>query len=242
MLYKEIGQSFKDVDVKAGIVTGYFSSFGTLDSDGDIVVKGAFQRTISENGPSGKKRIKHLLDHNTCKVVAVPQLLEEHEIGLYYESKAGRHTLGQDFLKMAEDGIITEHSFGYRIVKQQSGEFEGNKVNFLTELKMWEGSSMQAWGANMDTPVTGIKSLEDILDTYDRLTKALKSGTYSDETFLEIEARHKKLSELIKTTLPGGSTDTDTTKPDEREDEAAAKAAMNLVRTFKLAVENGRGN
>ena len=53
--------AIKDVDVQTGIVTGYFSVFGNLDSDGDIVLPGAFKKTIKENGPdSSKPRILHL--------------------------------------------------------------------------------------------------------------------------------------------------------------------------------------
>lgn len=235
MLYKGIGQSFTDVDAKAGIVTGFFSAFNILDSDGDVIPKGAFTKTIAERGPVGSKRIKHVIDHDLTKVAAVILELEETDFGLRYASKAGRHTLGQDFLKMAEDGIITEHSFGYKVVKSHKAEFQGEKANYLTELQMWEGSSMQAWGANAFTPVTGVKSLEDVMGLFYKLEKALKTGTYSDEAFIQIEAQYKQLSEYIKTTLPGDSTEAETTKPEEGKD-----AGKIIVGTFKKALENGR--
>ena len=40
----------KDVDGKKGIVTGYFSDFNSIDSDGDIIKPGAFQKSISHYG------------------------------------------------------------------------------------------------------------------------------------------------------------------------------------------------
>ena len=60
--YKRMTQEVKDVDAKKGIVTGYFSAFNIKDSDGDIIVPGAFQKSLSEWFPKG--RIKHLLNHD----------------------------------------------------------------------------------------------------------------------------------------------------------------------------------
>jgi hypothetical protein len=86
MLVKSISAGFKDLDVKSGIVTGYFANFGSIDSDGDRIVKGAFAKTIKENGPQGTQLIKHLLDHNKNIAVGKLQELKEDEVGLYYES------------------------------------------------------------------------------------------------------------------------------------------------------------
>lgn len=236
--YKNNSLAFSDVDVKEGIVSGYFSSFDQEpDSDGDIIILGAFSKTIQENGPLGKRRIKHLLDHNPSQVPAVIKELSEDNKGLAYVSKAGSHTLGQDFVKMVDSGIITEHSFGYRTIKQHKGE---NGWNYLTELSMWEGTSMLTWGANANTPITGLKSLEDILDHYDRLYKALKNGTYSDETMIQLQERHKQISEFIKTTQPNAEM-SETTVPSEKGGDNQKQLAEVFFQNFKTAIGNGRG-
>ena len=51
IIYKTspIGE-LKDIDEKSGIVKGYGSIFGNIDSDGDIISKGAYTKTIKENG------------------------------------------------------------------------------------------------------------------------------------------------------------------------------------------------
>lgn len=233
MLYKNSSLAFKDVDVKEGVVSGYFSSFDQEpDSDGELVLPGAFKKTIAENGPNGKGRIKHLIDHNPSLVPAVIRELEEDHKGLAYVSKAGSHILGQDFVKMVDSKIITEHSFGYRVVKKHKGD---NGWTFLTELSMWEGTSMLTWGANPNTPITGLKSLEDILDHYDRLYKALKNGTYSDETMLQLEERHKQISEFIKTTQPNAEK-SETTVPSEKGEDSKI-----FLKTFTTAFSNGIG-
>ncbi|MCY4779500.1 HK97 family phage prohead protease [Sphingobacterium sp. UT-1RO-CII-1] len=195
MLTKGISQGFKDVDVKQGIVTGYFAHFGSKDSDGDIIVKGAFAKSIRENGPkSARPRIKHLLDHNKKNAIAVILDLKEDDFGLYYESKAGRHNAGRDFLLMVEDGIITEHSHGYITLNEQ----HKSDANYIYENILLEGSSLQFWGANSNTPVTGIKSAEDIFATVAMLEKAMRNGKYTDETFIQLSERIKSLYDSLK--------------------------------------------
>lgn len=194
MLTKSIALGFKDLDTKSGIVTGYFANFGSIDSDGDRIMPGAFSKTIRENGPEGTQLIKHLLDHNKNKAVGKLQVLKEDSVGLYYESKAGRHTDGRDFLLMAEDGIINQHSFGFRIIKEQKRA----DANEISEVAMYEGSSIQFLGANRNTPVTGIKSESDILEDLSLLERAMRNGKYSDEAFLQIEEKIKSLYSLLK--------------------------------------------
>lgn len=243
LLRKGISQSIEHVDEGKGIVTGYFSSFDTLDSDGDVITKGAYTKTIAESGPTGKNRIKHLFNHDSNMIVAKILELKEDSYGLWYKSQAGSHTLGQDWLKMVKDELITEHSIGFKVIKSHKGEHTSGNVQFLTELQVWEGSSV-TWGANPYTPVMSKSieaSIEELGDLMYRLEKAVSNGTYSDDTLIHLENQVKELRETIanrlvkQTTLPGGVQTTDTTKPDESKEEAE----MEIVRTFKMAVKNG---
>ena len=90
-----------DLNVKQGIVTGYFSKFNNVDADGDIIRPGAFTKTIKENGPeSSLPRIKHLLNHDPSLPLGVLTSLKEDGYGLLYESQVGSHELGEDFIKI----------------------------------------------------------------------------------------------------------------------------------------------
>ena len=215
-ILKAIGESFKDVDTKQGIVMGYLSAFGNVDSDGDIIQKGAYSKTIQENGPQSKKpRIKHLLDHDTTKAIGVFSVLKEDDYGLYYESKAGSWSAGQDFLKMVNDGLITEHSVRIGVIK--STKSKDGETTTLTEVSLKEGSSLQCWGANSATPILGVKSVSDYLEylTYceEKFQHFLKHGSVTDETFLLIEQKVKSISEQIKAMTTKPSIDT---LPDEQ--------------------------
>lgn len=205
--FKGLTLEFKDVDQKQGIVTGYFSAFNNVDSDGDIIRKGAFTRTIRENGPkSSKPRIKHLLNHSPYQPLGNLLDLKEDDYGLYYESKVGTHTLGVDFLKMVESDLIKEHSIGFRTLKRnQLQDYEGYMKNpgggwfELIELKLYEGSSLTAWGSNEATPLTGVKGMkeDELKQRIERLEKFCRNTDASDETIELLLLEVKQLSQIV---------------------------------------------
>ena len=206
--------AIKDVDVQTGIITGYFSVFGNIDSDGDIVVPGAFKKTIKENGPdSGKPRILHLYMHDPSKILAKPNVLKEDKHGLYFESKISETLLGKDVLQLYRDKVLTEHSIGYQIVKREVDESGKERIQKLVELKLWEGSTV-GWGANMEALVSTVKTegskgktFNNIIEKIKALESAVK-GTYTDDTARELEIQLNQLKQLVIDSLmePDSST------------------------------------
>jgi HK97 family phage prohead protease len=158
-------------DSESGIVEGYFSGFGNIDSDQDRILSGAFSKSIKEHGPdsSSNRKIAHLAYHDTTRPLGVIQELKEDETGLYFRSKMGGHTEGQDFLKMYQEGIIREHSIGFnyigdKIKQTTERDEEGREYSVwdISEVKLWEGSAV-VFGANSETPnLSIVKSQEDI--------------------------------------------------------------------------------
>ena len=193
----------KDVDVKNRIVTGYLSAFGNKDFDNDIIVKGAFDKTIAERGPKGRNEILFLNQHNWQQPHGKFAVLKEDSKGLYFESNPlPDTTFSNDALKLYEAGIVKEHSHGYSIIREEK---EGGS-NLLIELKLYEGSNVTL-GANNQTPFTGFKSLTitDINERTNSIIKMLRNGTLTDDTFIQLEIALKQLQresyELGKNTL-----------------------------------------
>jgi HK97 family phage prohead protease len=174
----------QDVDTSKGIVVLYASAFGNVDSDGDVIEQGAFSKSINEWGPNGKNRIKHLWQHNTREPIGTPVLMNEDMKGLRVESKVSSIRNG-DFIKLYADGVITEHSIGFEIMKSSNARKD---ARVITETRLWEYSSV-TWGANENTPVVGMKSmtkaekLNVLNERFDTLIKAITKGSYTDETF-----------------------------------------------------------
>ena len=187
--------SVKDVDISSRTVTGYFASFGNLDSDGDVFTPGAFKKTISERGPSGANRIIHLLQHDTLKPLGKPDILFEDSAGLYFETKVAKTTYGDDVLKLYETGTFNEHSVGFVTIDE---ERKDETTNILKEVKLYEGSTV-TWGANEATPFMGFKSLDkgNITDRLEKLSKSVSKGTFTDDTLQLLEIEFEQLKSLL---------------------------------------------
>lgn len=189
LAYKNNTSSVKDVDVKKGIVTGYLSDFDTKDFDDDIIVKGAYKKSITER----KQSIFFLNQHDWKQPHGKFDVLVEDSKGLYFESQPLINTTySQDTLKLYEAGIIKEHSVGFITVKSDYDQNE--KARIIKEIKLLEGSNVTL-GANSNTPFTGFKSmtLEETNDQVNKIVKMLKNGTLTDETFSLLEVALKQL-------------------------------------------------
>lgn len=210
--------SIKDMDIKTGIVTGYAASFNTWDSDNDMIMPGAFSKTIRDQGPdSVQPRIKHILNHNTREPLGKIITLKEDSTGLYYESKVGTNAIAVDFLKMVESGLITEHSIGYGVVKKTVVNPDADwrdQQTHLHELKLWELSSLTAWGANQYTPLTGVKSMQAVSERIERLIKAVQSGTFTDSSFAFLEDELLFMQKAFKDISTKPDPNGETTLPD----------------------------
>lgn len=173
------------VDVPGRKVCGYFAAFGNKDADGDIIVPGAFAKSISERGPrAAKPRILFLRDHDSAKVLGRVDVLREDEKGLYFEAQIANTQLGDETLELYKMGALTEHSIGFQTVKSRYDSKE--KTNYLEELKLWEGSVV-AWGANEQTPLVGIKSIKGGFERLETLAKQAPDDEYKQRMYVLIE-------------------------------------------------------
>ena len=196
--YKTLDLQVKDVDRKEGIVSGYFSAFNIKDADGDVIHKGAFERSISDWMPKG--RIKHLLNHDPSKPLGKILELKEDDYGLFYRSQIGKHDLGMDFIKMVESDLIKEHSIGFNDLTP-TDKRKGEGANNITNVKLYEGSSLTSWGANEFTPLIEMKGVNKI-DALAARVKAFErfvaNTDATDETIELCLIQIKQLSQVIE--------------------------------------------
>jgi len=242
VIFKNSELVLKELDMRKRIVEGYFSSFNIVDSDGDRIVKGAFAKSIMENGVNGTKRIKHLFNHTST--VGVFQLLEEDNFGLHFISKIGTHTLGNDVLSMYNDGIITEHSVGYQEIEVSDDVIDGKIIRNIKEVRLWEGSSLDKWGANQYTPV--IKSLDEAMSLKANISerigiiiKALTGRTlYSDETYENLNYQLLILKEQLNWVLsnwePAKEATSSVVEPPKNSENKKEAGKINFVELTKL--------
>ena len=195
---KSIDGAIKDVDMSKRTVSGYFSRFNNVDSDGDMIKSGAFMKSVAESGPNGSDRIKHLKNHNPSQMIGKLTELNEDGQGLYFTSVLSTNSHGKDALIEYQEGLLTEHSIGFQTMQEDN---QKEDYNIISEIKLWEGSSV-TWGANELTPVVGIKSLQelsddDLLKELDYVVKVSKLGELSDEYLSSIEIKINQIKQIF---------------------------------------------
>jgi len=95
---KAVNMALKDLDEGSRTVAGYLSTFGFKDSDEDIIIKGAFTKSLQERGvnATGNRRIAFLRMHDWFLQIGKFLELKEDETGLYFVGQLGRSTIGND--------------------------------------------------------------------------------------------------------------------------------------------------
>ena len=193
--YKSLEGKFKDVNMSSRSVAGYFSAFDLVDSYKQVAVKGSFKKSLDEN----RSRIKYFQNHDIALGLGPFNDLREDDYGLFYHANILPTTFGNDFLIMADGGIITEHSIGY---KQMQSRKEGG-IEYITEHKLFEGSALTGWGVNQFTPMVPIfKSLEKCNDRIKTLENFVRNTTATDETIQLLMLEIKQLHQLLIDATP----------------------------------------
>ncbi|QDP63494.1 MAG: putative prohead protease [Prokaryotic dsDNA virus sp.] len=186
-----LGEIISDIDEDKNIVKGYGSYFDNVDSDKDIIRKGAYQKTIQENG----HRVKYLYQHNMMQPIGKMDELYEDEKGLVFTAMIPKTSLGKDIIELMKAGVITENSVGILpIVKEDKGDYREIK-----EVKLYEISAVTL-AANDQAKIMDVKGttiLEDVYKRYDNLSKLIRKGNISDDMGYAIEAEIYKLKSLF---------------------------------------------
>lgn len=180
-----------DADEKAGIIKGYGSYFGNKDSDNDVIMKGAYKKTIAENG----ERVKYLYQHDMNQPIGKMTELYEDEKGLVFVAEIAKTQLGKDVVELMKSGVITENSVGIMpMQKNNKGDYRE-----ITEVKLYEISAVTL-AANDQAKILDVKGnvdVEKLSKRYDNLTKLIRKGEISDEMGFAIEAEIQKLKSLF---------------------------------------------
>jgi len=190
---KNISLEIKDIDTAGRRVQVALSKFGNVDSDGDVITRGAFSKSIQERGHESQsnRKIKFLRYHDFEHQIGVFTKLEETADGLLAYGDLGRSTKGNDAFLDYQDGIITEHSIGFQTINDKI-EVREDGTQLLKEVILWEGSAV-TFGSNSETPVFSVSKgnnteyLDKLNAKMNGLTNALKNGKGTDERLEAIE-------------------------------------------------------
>jgi len=189
-----------DDDGNTGRVKGLASTFGNIDLGLDVIERGAFKKTIKDNGGAFPK----LLDHDPGQPAGYSRV-EETDKGLMFESELKlydprvkqRYELAKLSLKYERPMGV---SIGYRAIKfmyeRQDGDANKPMLRRLKEIALYE-TSLVVFPMNEMATVTGAKAAEA------RLFALVQRGDYS------VEELKRALAELEKERSQAASQETD---------------------------------
>ncbi len=128
------------LDLKAvseGVIQGYASLFGEKDQGGDVVMPGAYARSLAALA-ADNRRVKMLWQHDPAQPIGVWDEVKEDARGLLVKGRILTDVAkGREAAALLAAGAIDGLSIGYRTVNATRGA-KGERL--LNELEIWEVS------------------------------------------------------------------------------------------------------
>ena len=147
------------------VIAGYASVFGILDSQNDVIVKGAFKSIEVRN-------IKLLWQHDASKTIGLIKSLSEDEYGLKFEAEINNNIeVGREASELIKQKAICGLSIGFSI---NSSSYNEKGMRVISDLNLAE-ISVVTFPANNQAEITYVKNRNNSpLDELSNLVKQLK--------------------------------------------------------------------
>jgi len=140
-----------------GEVVGYGSVFNNTDSYGDVIVKGAFDRSLADHRAAGTMPAM-LWQHDPSEPVGVWTEMTEDQAGLRVKGKLAMDTVrGREAHSLMKMGALNGLSIGF--MAKEATYDRGSDLRTLTEIDLWE-VSLVTFPANRLARVTGVKATD----------------------------------------------------------------------------------
>lgn len=140
-----------------GSFSGVASVYGIEDLGGDVIDKGAFKKTISEN-----PTIPILWQHNREEVIG-EGTIKEWQGKILIEGRLDlEDTTAQKAYGKIKKRLVKGLSIGYQAIKSTWEEVEDRMVRHISELKLWE-VSIVTFPMLQEAQVLRVKSADDAL-------------------------------------------------------------------------------
>lgn len=170
----DVAFDVKTYDAKAdeeqGVFSGYGSIFGNKDLGGDVVVQGAFAKSI---GKKGAKAVKMLYQHKSDEPIGVFDEIIEDERGLKVQGRLAMGTQkGREVFELMKMGALTGLSIGYRVdPKDVDYDEKGKgKRRYLKSVDLMEISAV-TFPMNPKAGISAVKGAERTVREWEELLR-----------------------------------------------------------------------
>lgn len=142
-------------------ISGYAATFNNIDDARDMIIKGAFAKSIAERGPDSatNRKVIMLWQHDMDNPLGRITVLREDEKGLYFEAEIDKIPEGDRALTQLQSGTLNQFSIGYKYVWDKM-EYDEDKDCFVCkEINLFEVSVVSI-GCSELTGFSGMKAAE----------------------------------------------------------------------------------
>lgn len=169
MKFKSAPFESKSVNTETGEFEAIVSVFGSMDSYGDIVMPGAFKKTLAEWEASGSPipiYYSHRMDDPDFNIGHVLEA-KEVEKGLWIKGlldidAPASTSKAPQVHQLLKGRRLTQFSFAYDVIEGGIETQDGNDFYALHELKLYEVGPTPI-GAHQDTELLAVKAAADVL-------------------------------------------------------------------------------
>lgn len=143
------GLTVKDLDMGKREAVIAFATYASLDREKERANKGMFTKSWNENFDD----IRFFFNHDKKLAPGKPLQFKEDNDHAYMHAKLGTHTLGEDTLKMLDEGIIVASSYGFNPIKYTKMAGAGYDYK---EVQHLETSVLTHWGAHRENFIASV--------------------------------------------------------------------------------------
>lgn len=164
----DIAFEYKAEDDEKGMFSGYGSIFGNKDLGNDVVVEGAFAKSI---GKKGAKAVKMLYQHRQDEPIGVFDEIIEDRRGLKVKGRLAMGTQrGREVYELMKLGALDGLSIGYRVDPKGAEYDEKGKRRYLKSVDLMEISAV-TFPMNPRARVQAVKGAERTVREWEELLR-----------------------------------------------------------------------
>lgn len=149
----KLSLDFQVKGVKGNTIAGHGSVFGNVDLGGDIVLKGAFRKSLAKHAKTGSMPAM-LWQHNHDQIAGVWTKAAEDDSGLYLEGEFADTQLGRESKTLAQMRAFRGLSIGFQL---NEFDFDDDGNRLIKEAELWE-VSLVTFPMNPAAQIEAIKS------------------------------------------------------------------------------------
>ncbi len=166
---------FEMKEGSGGVISGHGAVFDTVDDGGDLIVKGAFDKSLASD-----RRVKMLWQHDPNQVIGVWDSISVDTKGLKVEGHIIPEVAqGAEALVLLKAGAVDGLSIGFRTIDfEVVSEKDLHRHRRLKEIKLFE-ISVVTFPMNSEALVTDVKQLQTAREVERLLRDAGVPGAFA---------------------------------------------------------------